>query len=119
MLQKTLLYNRRNFVLALSALPAVAAGCANPNGGGVQDFGTIVGRVVDSKTQQPVPNGLLNVGLITSHLDNQGGFVLTNVPVGQQTVNINVTGYPPWNQTVSVQKDQTTDLGVIQLASIS
>ena len=115
-----MLYNRRTFLIVAGAGATLAVtACANPNGGGVQDFGTIIGRVVDAKTQQPLGNGLLNVGLVTSHLDNAGGFVLTNVPVGQQTVNIQVTGYAAWSQTVSVQKDQTTDLGVIHLSPFS
>jgi hypothetical protein len=100
--------------LALSgALLLTLAACSNPNGGGVQDFGDVAGRVLNAKTGQPVTSGLVSIGAAATQLNtaNQGGFDLRNIPIGTQTITVNVTGYDIYTQQVQVVKDQQTQAG--------
>lgn len=71
--------------------------------------GTITGRVVDSASQQPVPNVNVVVmgaqrGTVTR---DDGGFTLTAVPVGTQTVRASRIGYRPARQDVAVTAGAT------------
>ena len=66
--------------------------------------GTISGRVVDSTTSQPLANVTVSIvgtqrGTLTR---NDGGFVLTAVPLGQATVRVARIGYGSKSQTVTV-----------------
>ncbi len=113
--------SRTAFAAGLIAV-ATLGGCQNPNPDGVTDFGTITGRLVDANSQQPIAQAQLHVGTVVQNIapNDKGGFVLNHVPIGQQTVYITVIGYtlPPEAQggvSVIVQKDQNSDLGVIQL----
>jgi iron complex outermembrane receptor protein len=71
--------------------------------------GTISGRVVDSTSQQPLSNVTIAVpgtqlGALTR---NDGGFVLTNVPVGTQRVRASRIGYGAKEQPVTVNAGAT------------
>lgn len=95
------------------------ASCANPNGLGVADFGTITGRVVDTQSRLPISGATIAVGnvvTITAPSD-QGGFVLRNIPVGTQEVRIDAVGWQRYRTTVTVAKNATADIGVIGLPS--
>ena len=96
---------RRASVLGLFA---VLAACApNPNGLGVTDTGTITGRLLDARTQQPINSATISVGAQAVRLSasDAGGFTLT-VPIGTQTVDINAIGYVPAHLRVVVHKGQ-------------
>lgn len=98
----------------------LAAGCSNPNGQGVQEFGTITGRLLDDRTGQPVNVSPLYVSVgarVVSQLDNQGGFIIPHVPVGKQTVNVNAIGYQPYSFQINVVKNQTSDAGYVRIKS--
>jgi TonB-linked SusC/RagA family outer membrane protein len=71
--------------------------------------GTISGRVVDSTSQQPLSNVTVAVpgtqlGALTR---NDGGFILTNVPVGAQRVRASRIGYRSSEQPVTVNAGAT------------
>jgi len=88
--------------------------CDNPNGQGVADYGTIVGRVVNSQNQQPISIGTVSVGstnVLNLSTADQGGFVLRNVPIGTQTLIISAPGYNPHEEQIQVVKDQTSEAG--------
>jgi len=105
------------FVLLLGAQGG--GGCSNPNYIGVQDYGSVTGRVIDAKTNQPVNSALIAVGsTLTARTDAQGGFTVTQVPAGTQTVTVSAAGYATATQTASVKKDQTTQLGYIKLSPV-
>ncbi|HEY0799077.1 MAG TPA: carboxypeptidase-like regulatory domain-containing protein [Candidatus Baltobacteraceae bacterium] len=90
-------------MLALSA-------CANPNGIGVQDTGTVIGRVYDTGSSQGLPNVLVSVGsLLAVNTAPDGSFSLPNVPVGLQTVTVTLPpGYSgATTEQVDVLKNQT------------
>jgi len=84
-------------------------GC-DPNYIGVQEYGSITGRVIDAKTNLPLSGGYVNVGsLYVTHTDAQGAFTLPKVPVGTQEVTISATGYKPIDPIkVLVAKDKAS-----------
>jgi hypothetical protein len=94
--------------------------CANPSYIGVQDYGYIVGNVLD-QNGKPIPNAL-----VTSTGTNQtarsgvdGGFNLQNVATGEQTINVQAAGYEPLATpvTVIVVQNQGVQAGNIVLQS--
>jgi hypothetical protein len=115
--------SRTAFAAGLLAI-ATLGGCGNPNPNGVTETGTITGRLVDAKTQAPIAQAQIRVGTIVYNVagggPGAGGFVLNNVPIGQQTVYITAIGYslPPEDQpgiSVIVQQGQNSDLGIIAM----
>jgi hypothetical protein len=98
----------------------LAVACSpNPNALGVTDTGTVIGRVVDAKTKQPLQTAVVNIGGQTRYLSpsDQGGFTIQKVQIGTQPVLIHSPGYNDYNGSVVVRKDQTSDIGLIGLAS--
>lgn len=92
----------------------VLAACDNPNGGGVADYGIIVGRVLNSQNQLPISIGTVSVGsttVLNLSTADQGGFVLQNIPIGTQTLIINAPGYNPHQEQIQILKDQTSQAG--------
>jgi TonB-dependent starch-binding outer membrane protein SusC len=71
--------------------------------------GTITGRVVDSASQQPIPNvNVVVMGVQRGTLSrDDGGFTITAVPVGTQTVRASRIGYRPVRQDVAVSAGAT------------
>src|SRR5690242_14658418 len=79
-------------LLAAAAL-FVAAGCVNPNAIGVQDSGSIFGRVVDATNQQPIVNAIVSVNsLLTQKTGAGGAFNIGRVPVGTQSLTVYANG---------------------------
>jgi Carboxypeptidase regulatory-like domain len=103
----------------MAGLLGLAVACSpNPNALGVTDTGTVTGRVVDAKTQQPIPTVVVSVGGQTRYLSpsDQGGFTIQNMQIGTQPVLIHSPGYSDYSGSVIVRKDQTSDIGLIGLA---
>src|SRR5690606_24064204 len=81
--------------LLIALLPSIADG---------QDRGSIRGQVVDATTQQPLIGVQLvvagtNLGTITNQ---QGQFLILNVPVGEHELRASYIGYSRGSQTVTV-----------------
>ncbi|HTD36810.1 MAG TPA: carboxypeptidase regulatory-like domain-containing protein [Candidatus Limnocylindrales bacterium] len=102
-------------------LTAVLSACGpNPNGQGVTDTGSVVGTIVDAKTPTVAINSAtVQIGLQVTRLStsDQGKFTMSNVPTGTQTIVISSPGYQTYSSQVIVRKGQTSDIGVIGLAS--
>jgi len=95
---------RTLIVAVLSSVLAVSlAACANPNYIGVQDYGYIVGNVVD-QNGKPIPNALVTATGTngTARTGPDGGFNLQNVATGEQTVTASAAGYQPQATPVTV-----------------
>jgi muramidase (phage lysozyme) len=95
-----------------------AKGC-DSNYIGVQDYGTIVGNVVD-QTGKPIPNAFVRTtgSTATSTTDPKGGFLLQHVAVGEQTVTAYAAGYNGQvTADVIVKKDTAASAGNMQLLS--
>jgi hypothetical protein len=98
------------FVMLLG-LGANGGGCSNPNAVGVQQFGTIVGRVLDATNNRPVSGVLVSVGsLYTAYTDPTGAFTLSNIPIGTQQVTANAPGYASGSAQARVRENQTTNV---------
>ena len=99
----------------ISLLSLVLAACSpNPNAGGVTDTGTVTGRLVNARQPtQPIQQAIVTIGVQTYRLSpsDNGGFTISNVPTGTQTLTISSTGFDPVTLQVVVRKDQTTDIG--------
>ena len=110
----------RSLICALAFVTLVGSGCQNPNGQGLQQFGSITGRLIDDQTGEPltVSKVYISVGsTVVSSVDAKGGFVIPKVPIGKQTVNVNALTYQPLSFDVNVVKDQTSDAGYIRMKS--
>jgi hypothetical protein len=111
---------RRHAVLGLLVLFALGDSCsAPPNVVGVQDFGRVVGRVLDAMTNRPIPNALVSVGsLYTTNADVNGAFDLRAV-AGDQTVTARAPGYTTASADATIAKDGTVSVGYIRLVSLT
>jgi Carboxypeptidase regulatory-like domain len=105
------------FVLLLGAN---GGGCSgDPNSIGVQDYGSVTGRVLDATNNRPVANALISVGaLYTATTDSQGGFTLARIPIGSQDVTASAPGYERASVTARVRKGQTASVNYLRIAPI-
>jgi hypothetical protein len=115
--------NMRFAVLGLVVLFALGAdngsGCNN-SVVGVQDYGSVTGRVIDTTSNQPVPNALISVGsLYTAYADREGAFTVPNIPIGPQTITVRAPGYQTTAVIAHIRKDQTYSVSYIALRPTS
>jgi hypothetical protein len=92
-------------VIAVAALPALAV---------AQDAGTVAGTVVEATTQRPLPGVQVTiVGTRLGTLTNQEGrFLITNVPAGTQEVRATLIGYARGSETVTVAPGATATVNL-------
>lgn len=93
----------RHLVLALVSSLLCAAQLV------AQETGTIIGRVVDGTTQQPIAGAtVVLVGMQRGTLTQaDGAFLITGVPVGVHRVRAALIGYAAQQQTVEVSAGAT------------
>ena len=63
---------------------------------------TVRGTVVDVDSKYPLPGAMVRVGDQTVQTDEYGQFTLRNVPIGRQTVVVNMFGYESRNQAIEL-----------------
>jgi hypothetical protein len=87
--------------IALLALPlALLASCGAPQVPPAQSYGTIVGRVYDSGTNQPIAGVVVTVDTILNGTSGSDGtYRVGNIPLGTYTLRPN----PPPGYTAPVQ----------------
>jgi hypothetical protein len=108
-----------SFVFLLS-LGANGGGCSNPNAVGVQQYGTIVGRILDATNNRPVGSVLVSVGAIyTAYSDPNGAFTLSNIPIGHQDVTASAPGYDRNIATAVVHENKTTNIGYLRIMPLT
>ena len=110
----------RASVFALTFAATLTACGPNPNGQGVTDTGSVVGTIVDAKVPtQGINSATVQIGIQVTRLSasDQGKFTMNGVPTGTQTIVISSPGYQTYSSQVIVRKGQTSDVGVIGLAS--
>jgi hypothetical protein len=110
----------RQAVLGMLLLFALGDSCSPPpNVVGVQDFGRVVGRVLDAMTNRPIPNALVSVGsLYTANADVNGAFDLRAV-AGDQTVTARAPGYSTATADATIVKDDRISIGYIRLVPLN
>ncbi len=100
-------------LLALAFLPTLAS---------AQERGTVAGRVTDQSTNAPIAGVQITIagtqlGTITN---NEGRFLLVNVPIGTRTVNATSIGYSAGTETVEVRAGETTTVDfVLQTSAVA
>jgi outer membrane receptor for ferrienterochelin and colicins len=82
-----------------------------------RDTGKITGRVLDNKSQEPLPGAnILLVGTVLGTSSNLDGFfTITRIPAGSYELQISMMGYKQKQLKLRVQNDQTLNLGTIAL----
>jgi TonB-linked SusC/RagA family outer membrane protein len=98
---------RSNLVGALGALAAVWLGAAPEL---AAQTGTLAGRVTDAQSGQTIPAAQvfiadLDIGVLTQQ---NGSYLLLNVPAGVRTVTVQRIGYRSATQQVDVAAGETT-----------
>jgi hypothetical protein len=107
---------RQRFSILALAL-AVLAGCGGPQIPPAQNYGTIVGRVYNSATTQPVPGVVVTVDTILSATSGADGtYKIVNVPLGTYTLRPQAPpGYsaplqPPYDGSIGSGQTITVDV---------
>ena len=72
--------------------------------------GTIRGRVTDASSQLPLRAATVRVGSRSAETRADGGYLLTDVPPGPDSVRVSMIGYAPLAQVVTVVAGQTVDV---------
>jgi TonB-dependent starch-binding outer membrane protein SusC len=77
-----------------------------------QERGTVTGRVLDVATQQPLAGAQVSIaGTALGTLTNQqGGFLIPNVPVGMREVRASLIGYAQGAQAIDVPAGGTATI---------
>ena len=112
----------RNAIVGIALLLLLGANGGGCNNGvvGVQDYGTVTGRVLDATTNRPIANALISVGSIyTATADTQGAFTLVLVPIGNQTVTARSPGFTTDSANATITKNQTTQVGYLRLVPVA
>jgi hypothetical protein len=87
---------------------------------GVQDYGSVTGRVLDATTNRPIPTAIVSVGsLYVSSADAQGAFTIPHVPIGLQSVTARMPGFTTTQMQLRVKKDQTAQAGYLRIVPIT
>jgi len=110
----------RYAVLGTLLLFALGDSCSPPpNIVGVQDYGRVVGRVLDAMTNRPIANALVSIGsLYTTRADVGGAFSLRTI-AGDQTVTARSAGYTTATADTTIPKDGTVSIGYIRLVPLT
>ncbi|HET6274434.1 MAG TPA: carboxypeptidase regulatory-like domain-containing protein [Candidatus Cybelea sp.] len=110
----------RYAVLGTLLLFALGDSCSPPpNVVGVQDYGHVVGRVLDAMTNRPIANALVSIGsLYTTRADIGGAFSLRTI-AGDQTVTARAAGYTTATADTTIPKDGTVSIGYIRLVQLT
>jgi hypothetical protein len=107
-------------LVLMMCLGSNGGGCSNPNAIGVQQYGSIVGRVLDATNNRPVPNVLISVGSVyTASSDPQGAFTLSGIPIGPQDVTANAPGYQPNTVRTHVRENATASVGYLRIMPLT
>ena len=84
--------------------------------GAQQPTGTVRGRVTNAATQQPLAGVSVTVGRRAGVTRADGGYVLTDVPAGSDTVRARLIGYAPATQAVTVTSGDTVTVDLAMTA---
>ncbi|MET2986389.1 TonB-dependent receptor [Aureibaculum conchae] len=82
-----------------------------------QSTGALKGALLDYNTQKPLENVIVKI--IDTHIseltNTEGKFLILNIPLGDNIVEISLKGYETQRYPIYVSENQTLDLGIIYL----
>src|SRR3989440_11965286 len=84
--------------------------------GAQQPTGTVRGHVTNAATQQSLAGVSVTVGRRGALTRADGGYVLTDVPAGADTVHARLIGYAPATQPVAVTGGDTVTVDIAMTA---
>lgn len=109
----------RRLVLGLVLLLTMGDSCNN-GVVGVQDYGSVTGRVLDATTNAPIADAIVSVGsLFVNTADAHGAFTIPHVPVGLQQVTARMPGFTTVTTTIRIKKDETAQVGFLRIVPIT
>jgi hypothetical protein len=78
---------------------------------------TVSGRVIDSKSHEPLPfaNVFINNTTLGTATDDKGNFILKHIPAGEVELIISFVGYQTYQTRLSISGDQALKLPVVEL----
>src|SRR5437868_6181442 len=85
--------------------------------GAQQATGTVRGRVTNAATQQPLAGVSVTVGKRAAVTRADGGYVVSDVPAGTDTVRARLIGYAPATQPVTVTGGDTVTVDLVPLGT--
>lgn len=92
----------------------------DPNQKVVQDSGMIHGRVIDSATNRPLVNAVVMIeGRNNGITNEEGAFVIRQLPAGQYVITVRRLGYTSGRRTVTLTEDQNLSLVIPLVATPS
>jgi iron complex outermembrane receptor protein len=74
--------------------------------------GSIRGRITDQSTEAPLAGAAVRFGSQSTQTRPDGGYLLTGVPAGTDTLRVSMIGYAPASRTVTVAAGETADMDV-------
>jgi len=79
---------------------------------------TVRGTVVDVDSKYPLPGAVVRIGDKTASTDENGQFTLSGVPIGRQTVFVNMMGYQMRSQAIELNsaKEAVLQFGLLESA---
>ena len=82
-----------------------------------QLLGTVKGKIIEAESQEPLANVTVTITRTTiKHFTNSDGiFILNEVPIGNQIIQISLNGYESQNFPARISEGQVIDLGIILL----
>lgn len=98
--------------LARSMRLAMLAGLLAAPLGAQQPTGTIRGRVTDEASQSPLARVTVMVGNRSTITAEDGRYLLSGVPAGNDSLRARIVGYAPFARSVFVQAGQTLDIDI-------
>jgi iron complex outermembrane receptor protein len=69
--------------------------------------GTVVGRVIDRATQQPLSGVQVSIGNRGALSQSGGNYIIVGVPTGAQTVRARMIGFAEASETITISAGQT------------
>ncbi len=99
----------RKWIVCTAVTAMLALASTVPASAQQQQTGRIIGLITDAESGQPLVGAQVSIvgtqmGMLAN---NDGRFLLQNVPVGEVTVRVDRIGYAIGNQTVTVTADGT------------
>lgn len=102
---------RSHIVVVIMVLTGVLlTGCLGGTGGPSIVSYTLTGSVVEADTQNPISGATVSLGAKECTTDQGGNFQFTALKSGEYTLEVQLSGYSAYQETISINKDSTSQI---------